>query len=259
MAKRSGTVSLIGAGPGDPGLLTLKALRAIEDCDVVVYDRLVSSAVLDLVPAGVTRICVGKRPGDHPVPQHEINRLLIRLARNGRRVVRLKGGDPFIFGRGGEELVALCAAGVVVDVVPGITAAQGCAASALVPLTHRGCASGVHYITGHCQAGENLDLDWAGLASPRSTLVVYMGRANLGRIAGQLISHGRAPSTPVLALCNGTTPDERRLEATLGTVSKLLEGAGLTGPVLLMIGEVVDLANHRATMVQDENALARHG
>ncbi|RMF04895.1 MAG: uroporphyrinogen-III C-methyltransferase [Alphaproteobacteria bacterium] len=238
----SGKVYLIGAGPGDPELLTLKAHRILQSADVVVYDRLVSPEILDLVPDGVTRLDVGKRPQNHPVPQEEINALLVTLARAGRTVVRLKGGDPLMFGRGGEEALVLHAAGIPFEIVPGVTAAQGSAAAAMVPLTHRGIASGVRYLTGHCRADADLDFDWDGLSDPDTTLVLYMGLANIATIAAALIAHGRAPSTPVLAISNATRKNERRLRASLGDIAQAIRGAELESPVLFIIGEVVALS-----------------
>ena len=183
-----GKVYLVGAGPGDPELLTLKAVRAIAEADVVVYDRLVPDSILATIGDGAARINVGKQATFHPVPQEEINDMLVRLGRAGRTVVRLKGGDPFIFGRGSEEAAELERAGIPYEVIPGITAAQGCAASARIPLTHRGLATSVRYVTGHRKANEPLDLDWATLADPETTLVVYMGLANIEEIAAKLDS-----------------------------------------------------------------------
>lgn len=238
----SGQVFLVGAGPGDPDLLTLRAYRLLQTGDALVYDRLVSTEILDIVPAGVTRVDVGKQPRHHPVPQEEINEILINLARAGRTVIRLKGGDPLMFGRGGEEAIALEAAGIAYEVVPGITSAQGTAASALIPLTHRGVASGVRYLTGHCRAGADLDFDWEGLADNRTTLVVYMGLANIAEIAAKLEAHGRDPLTPVMAVSNATRPDETRLVSTLGRIAGDCGQASLKAPTLFIIGEVVDLA-----------------
>lgn len=240
--RMPGRVSLVGAGPGDPGLLTVKAAQLIADAEVIVYDRLVSAEVLGLGNPRARLVAVGKESKHHPVPQAEINAILIREARAGRRVVRLKGGDPLIFGRGSEEAMALRDAGIVCDVVPGITAAQGCSASAGVPLTHRGVASGVRYITGHCRDDQPLDLDWKGLADPATTLVVYMGAANIAEIATRLVSEGLPRSTPVLAISNGTTPRERRVTGMLGHIAADLAGAGFDGPVLFIIGQVVSLA-----------------
>jgi uroporphyrin-III C-methyltransferase len=174
-----GIVYLVGAGPGDPELLTLKARRLLDEADVVVYDRLVSDDILALIPVGTAKISVGKQPRSHPVPQPEINALLARLASTGRTVVRLKGGDPFMFGRGSEEAAYLIEQGIAFSVVPGVTSASGCAAAVGLPLTHRGLATGVRFITGHCREDLELDLDWRGLADPNTTLVIYMGRTNV--------------------------------------------------------------------------------
>jgi len=236
-----GFVSLVGAGPGDPELLTLKGLKALSEADVVVYDRLVSDEVLALAPPGAARIYVGKQPSHHPVPQAEINDLLVRLARGGRRVVRLKGGDPFIFGRGSEEAGALARHGVPYDIVPGITSAQGCAASARIPLTHRGMAQGLRYVTGHCREDHELELDWSGLAHAETTLVVYMGMTNIGRISERLIDAGLPGDTPALAVNNGTTPRERRVLSTLANLPAAAHAAEFEGPVLFIIGKVAGL------------------
>jgi uroporphyrin-III C-methyltransferase len=240
-----GKVVLVGAGPGDPDLLTLKALKAIEAAEVVVYDRLVPAEVLALIPKGTARIDVGKQSGYHPIPQDEINALLVRLARAGRMVVRLKGGDPFIFGRGFEEALALEKAGIACEVIPGITAAQGCAASLRVPLTHRGLATGVRYLTGHCRADLPLDLDWTGLANRDTTLVVYMGLANVAEIVRNLILHGLPADTPALAVCQGTTPRERQVYASLVDLPGAAKSAGFGGPVLFIIGQVAAMAVQR--------------
>lgn len=236
-----GRIDLVGAGPGDPELLTVKALRCIEQADVVVYDRLVSKEIMELVPAGATRISVGKSPSNHPVPQEEINDLLIRLAQSGRRIVRLKGGDPFIFGRGSEEAQELALRGIPFDIIPGITAAQGCAAALKTPLTHRGLASGVRYVTGHCRQDQELAFDWAGLADPDTTLVVYMGNANIGQISEELIANGLPNDTPVLAVSKGTTPFQRHLTTTVEQLPIEIEAAALSSPVLFFIGKVAGL------------------
>lgn len=236
-----GHVHLIGAGPGDPGLLTLKALRLIQMADVVVHDRLVSQEIIDLIPAATRRIDVGKLPGLHKVPQAAINALLIDLAREGLTVARLKGGDPLIFGRGSEEAETLRTAGVGVSYVPGITSAQGAAASTGVPLTHRGLATSVRYLTGHRAGDGALDLDWASLASEETTLVVYMGAANIAEIALQLMRHGMAPSLPVLAVAAATTPRETRLLSTLGRIGTDIAAARPEAPVLFIIGQVAGL------------------
>ncbi len=235
-------VYLVGAGPGDPELLTCKARRLIEIADAVVYDRLVADEILDLIPPGVARFNVGKRSGFHPVPQGEINALLVALAQEDRRIVRLKGGDPFLFGRGSEEAAHLAAAGIVCEIVPGVTSASGCAAALGLPLTHRGLAEGVRLVTGHCREDAELDFDWRGLADPDTTLVVYMGFANIGRIAQRLMLHGLAAATPAIAVCNGTTPRQRHVRATLGTIAAVAGRAGFDGPVLFIIGRTAALA-----------------
>ncbi len=241
-----GKVYLVGAGPGDPELLTLKAVRAIGEADVVVYDRLVPPEILSTIADGVLQINVGKQAAHHPVPQEEINEMLVRLARAGRTVVRLKGGDPFIFGRGSEEAAELELAGIPYEVVPGITAAQGCAAAVRMPLTHRGMASGVRYVTGHRKANEPLDLDWKSLADPDTTLVVYMGLANIAEIVRNLIAQGLSETTPVLAVCQGTTAQESRICASLETLPVALKDVSFSGPVLFIIGKVAGLASERS-------------
>ncbi len=240
--SKQGKVVLVGAGPGDPDLLTIKALKALNDADVVVYDRLVSAEIRDLIPAGTVLIGAGKSPGRHTMTQDEINDLLITLARTGRRVVRLKGGDPFIFGRGGEEALALARAGIDYDVVPGITSAQGCAAAARIPLTHRGTASSLRFITGHCREGRELDLDWPSLTGEDTTLVVYMGHASMERIAANLIAHGLAADTPAAAIMCATTDREWKVAAPLANIAAAAREAGMTSPVLYIIGRVVDTA-----------------
>lgn len=238
--REIGRVLLVGAGPGDPDLLTVKATRAIARAEVVVHDRLVSAQVLALAPPGARRIDVGKSPGRHAVPQEAINALLVEQALQGRTVVRLKGGDPLIFGRGGEEADAVRAAGIPVEVVPGITAAQAAAATAGLCLTQRGVATGLRYVTGHRCADRPLDLDWAGLADPATTLVVYMGSANIAEIAARLMSHGMAGDMPVLAIASATLPAERRLVSRLDAVARDAAGAGLAAPVVFIIGRVVE-------------------
>ncbi len=236
-----GQVALIGAGPGDPELLTLRALNAIRSADVVVHDRLVSPEIMALVPPGVRRIDVGKLPKFHKVPQEAINALLVGLAREGLRVARLKGGDPLIFGRGSEEAEACRAEGIAVSYIPGITSAQGAAASTGVPLTHRGLATGVRYVTGHRAKDAALDLDWASLASEETTLVVYMGVANIAEIALQLMRHGMSPALPVLAVGAATTPRETRLLSTLGQIGTDVARDQPDAPVLFVIGHVAGL------------------
>lgn len=236
-----GRVFLVGAGPGDPDLLTIKAHRLIAQADVIVHDRLVSAEILALASPTTRLIAVGKEPKKHPVSQEQINEILICEARAGQMTVRLKGGDPFIFGRGSEEALALRAQGIPCEVVPGITAAQGCAANTGVPLTHRGLATSVRYITGHCKQDQALGFDWQGLADPETTLVVYMGVANIEEIAVRLISAGRSSATPVLAINNGTTRKERRIVADLNEIAEATRRADFAGPVLFIIGEVVSL------------------
>lgn len=240
-----GMVHLVGAGPGDPDLLTMKAHRLLQRADVVVYDRLVSAEVLAMTRRDAERIYVGKRRGNHSLSQDEINARLVALARAGKSVVRLKGGDPFVFGRGGEEIEALAHAGIAVEVVPGVTAALGCAASAGIPLTHRDHAQTCVFVTGHRKDG-TLDLDWPMLARPRQTVVIYMGIEALPTIASQLVAHGLAASTPVALIENGTTDRERRVVGTLATIERQAARAHLQGPTLCMVGAVVGLAMAQA-------------
>jgi uroporphyrin-III C-methyltransferase/precorrin-2 dehydrogenase/sirohydrochlorin ferrochelatase/uroporphyrin-III C-methyltransferase len=252
MNSRSPRVYLVGAGPGDPELLTVKAHRLLSRADAVVYDRLVSTEVLSLVPPGATRIYAGKTAGSHPLPQDEINTLLVKLARSGRTVVRLKGGDPFVFGRGSEEAAFLARHDIPFEVVPGITAASGCTARLGIPLTHRGLATGVRFVTGHCRGDQPLDLNWHSLADADTTLVVYMGVAHLDRIAGQLINAGLSPDTPAAAIASGTMADERICRSTLAGLAAAVGAAGLRPPVLTVIGRVVSLADMLATPLDDE-------
>ncbi len=239
--EQAALVHLVGAGPGDPELLTLKAWRLLQRADVVVHDRLVGKGILDFVPASALRIDVGKKPGEHRFDQNSINALLAELAAPGRTVVRLKGGDPFVFGRGGEEALYLLRRGIQVEVVPGITAAFGCAAVSRVPLTHRGVATGVRFVTGHCRDGWWLDLDWKSLADPATTLVVYMGLLHVEEITARLIRAGLDRATPAMAVENGTHAEERRLRASLGELAPAVRDAGLKSPVLFIIGPVVEI------------------
>lgn len=232
-------VLLVGAGPGDPELLTLKAVKALAQAEVIVHDRLVSEAVLQVAPDSAMRISVGKEPGRHSYKQAEINDLLVHLARQGKRIVRLKGGDPFVFGRACEEIEALEAAGIGWAVVPGITAAQGCSASAGIPLTHRGLARSLRFVTGHCRADQPLDLDWKGLADPQTTIVFYMGAATATQLSTRLIENGMPPETPALSISQGTTPNERRVFSRLDRLPADLEEARLPGPVLIIVGRAV--------------------
>ncbi|MEI7062082.1 siroheme synthase CysG [Dickeya chrysanthemi] len=240
---RQGEVALVGAGPGDAGLLTLRGLQVIQQADVVLYDHLVSNDVLDLVRRDAERICVGKRASAHLLPQEEINALLVKLAQEGKRVVRLKGGDPFIFGRGGEELQQVAQAGIPFQVVPGITAAAGATAYAGIPLTHRDYAQSVIFITGHCRPDGDA-LDWSTLARGRQTLAIYMGTVKSAEISQQLIAHGRAPDTPVAVIGRGTRQDQVVLTGTLAELESLAQQAPT--PALLVIGEVVNLHQHIA-------------
>ncbi|MDX2235930.1 MAG: siroheme synthase CysG [Hyphomonadaceae bacterium] len=247
---KAGVVHLVGAGPGDPDLLTIKALRALQDADIIFHDKLVDPRVLDLGRRDAERVFVGKARGDHAVPQREIEARMIAAARKGLRVVRLKGGDPFVFGRGGEELEALKAAGVETHVVPGITAALGVAAEAQIPLTHRDHAQAVTFVTGHARAG-GPGPDWTALAQERCTLVVYMGVDTAAQTSAALIAAGRDPATPVAVIENGTAPTMKRADGLLRDLAHLIAQAGIVGPALLIIGEV---AGARAAAAQERAA-----
>jgi len=238
--RAAGEVTLVGAGPGDPELLTLKALRALQDADVILHDRLVSTAILDFARRDATKICVGKTAGAESTTQDEINGLLIQHAAQGKRVVRLKGGDPFIFGRGGEELEALARARIDFSVVPGITAASGCAAYAGIPLTHRDYAHSVSFVTGHADK-HGVEPDWRALAAQGATAVFYMGLARLDHIVARLLEHGATPARPAAIIAHGTTPNQQVIAATLGTIVGAASTADLESPALLMVGEVVAL------------------
>jgi uroporphyrin-III C-methyltransferase len=236
----AGRVWLVGAGPGDPELLTIKAQKALLAADVVVHDGLVSDEILDLAPADARRISVAKRKSRHSYEQAEINRMLVAFAREGLQVVRLKGGDPFVFGRGGEELEACREAGVECLVIPGVSAAMAAGASAGVPLTHRGVAQALTFVTGHAAKGAEPDLDWESLAKPNQTVVIYMGVSTAAAISARLIAAGRAGSTPALIVENASRRDERRVVTTLAGLAEA--AAGLAGPALLMLGEAMALA-----------------
>ena len=244
MSQLSGAslVSLVGAGPGDPELLTLKGYARIQGADVVVYDRLVSAAILDLVPPGTSRIFAGKAANHHRMPQDEINDTLVRLARGGRRVVRLKGGDPFIFGRGSEEAQHLARNGIPFEIVPGITAASGCAAYAGIPLTHRGISESIIFVTGQLRDGSLAHVDWESVRRGATTLVIYMGLANIERICRELIDSGLPPTTPAAVIENGTLPDQRTVHATIAALPDRARAVSLRAPSLFVIGGVVDLA-----------------
>jgi uroporphyrin-III C-methyltransferase/precorrin-2 dehydrogenase/sirohydrochlorin ferrochelatase len=257
-----GEVYLVGAGPGDPDLLTFRALKLMQQADIVFYDRLVSAPILELVRREAERVYVGKRRGEHAVAQPDINELLVRHARAGRRVLRLKGGDPFIFGRGGEEIGHLASRGIPFQVVPGITAAAGCAAYAGIPLTHRDCAQSVRFVTGHLRDGA-VDLDWTSLCCTDETLVFYMALTGLPTICEQLIAHGMDPGMPVALIQQGTTPDQRVLVSTLQAMPRALAEAGMRAPTLAIVGRVVGLRDQlewfrpdRAQAREDSSGIA---
>lgn len=235
-----GEVYLVGAGPGDPELLTLKALRLMQQADVVIYDRLVSAPILELCRRDAEKVYVGKARSNHSVPQEGINALLVKYAQAGKRVCRLKGGDPFIFGRGGEEIQELFAAGIPFQVVPGITAASGCSAYAGIPLTHRDYAQSVRFLTGHLKAGSP-ELPWRELVYENQTLVLYMGLVGLEHICQQLIAHGQRPDMPVALVSKGTTPEQKVVVGTLSNIASKIAEYQIHAPTLTIIGEVVSL------------------
>jgi uroporphyrin-III C-methyltransferase len=240
-ADLPGTVYLVGAGPGDPELLTVRAERLLRRCDALVYDSLVPAALLELVPAQCERRFVGKRRGHHSVPQRSTNAVLVELARRHRCVVRLKGGDPFLFGRGGEEAAHLAAAGIPVQVVPGVTSGIAAPAYAGVPVTHRAAGSSVTFVTGHEEIDKQRPgVDWQGLARCSDGLVIYMGLHNLRRIAEELQAGGLAPSTPALVIQQGTVVGQRQLFSTLALLADQVEAEGLASPSIVVIGAVVD-------------------
>ncbi len=249
-SRENGEVYLVGAGPGDPDLLTLRALQLMQQTDVVLYDSLVTSEVLDRVRRDAEKIHVGRRRGQSGLSQSDINALMFTNAREGKRVLRLKGGDPFIFGRGGEEIAALAKHGIAFQVVPGITAAIGCAAYAGIPLTHRDYAQSVRFVTGHRQ-GDTVNLDWTELVRPDQTVVFYMGLAGLRSICEQLLSHGAEPDTPAVLIENGTMPDQRLILGTLRDLADRVDREDIEGPTVTIVGEVVKL--HDALKWRDTN------
>ena len=235
-----GEVYVIGAGPGDPELLTLKALQLMQQADVVVYDYLVSNEIMELVRRDADLVCVGKRLGDHSVAQEDTNQMLVDLAKQGKKVCRIKGGDPFIYGRGGEEVQILAANQVSYQIVPGITAAAGCSAYAGIPLTHRDHAQAIQFVTGHCKK-DGQELDWQSLAKPNQTLAIYMGVIKSPHIQAQLLKHGRGADTPVAIIENGTRKNQRVVTGKLGELADLIERHSIISPALLIIGEVASL------------------
>ena len=237
---QGGKVWLVGAGPGDPDLLTIKASRLISQADTIVYDHLVGEGIMDLARPDARIIYAGKEASKHTLPQDSINQLLVDLAREGLSVVRLKGGDPFIFGRGGEELETLAASGIPFEVVPGVTAAAGCAAYSGFPLTHRDHAQSVTFVTGHLKDG-TVNLDWPALARPKQTVVFYMGIGAAGEICRQMMEHGLPSLTPAAVVRNGTQADQQTLIATLGTLPDRIAEAGIKPPALIVVGSVVRL------------------
>lgn len=250
-----GLVTLVGAGPGDPELLTLKAVKALQAAKLVLYDHLVSPAVLDFLPPDADRVYVGKESSRHTLPQASIIELMLRLARSGRPVLRLKGGDGYIFGRGGEEAQALAAASIPFTVVPGLTAAQGAAASVGIPLTHRDHACALVLATGHTRDERGLDMDWPMLARPRQTVVLYMGVNNLPQICRQLIAHGLQADTPAALVEKATLPDERCITGTLADLPQLALTHGVKPPALIMVGGVVSLRAQLMPLAEGSTAI----
>ena len=236
-----GRVILVGAGPGDPGLLTVRAVAALKSADVVVHDGLIDSRVLDMAPADTHRISVAKQRARHTLPQEAINALIVAHVRTGSIVVRLKGGDPFIFGRGGEEVEAVRAAGLPVEVIPGVSAALGCAAEAMLPLTHRDHSSAVSFVAGQCKG--LADQDWSGLAGKGRTLVIYMGVATCPEIADKLMADGVAPDMPVAVLEKGTLDGSRAMKTLLADLGPMVEREKVQSPAIIVVGEVVELSD----------------
>ena len=237
---RQGEVALVGSGPGDAELLTIRAMRFIEQAQIAIYDRLVSDEILDLLPENCERFYVGKEQAKHCVPQDKINEILAEQAKLGKRVLRLKGGDPFIFGRGGEEAEYLLQNGVSCHVCPGVTAASGCTTYSGIPLTHRGVAQGCTFITGHLQNDGQLNLPWQSLASDAQTVVFYMGINTLPTIAKELVNHGRKASTPAALIYKGTQPEQQTYRGTIDTLADLVKKHDIKPPTLIVIGDVVN-------------------
>ncbi|MCG8511974.1 MAG: siroheme synthase CysG [Rhodospirillales bacterium] len=249
----AGLVSIVGAGPGDPDLLTFKAMRALQNADVVLYDRLVAPEILDYARRDADRVNVGKGKGRPSASQDQIHALMIKHARAGQRVVRLKAGDPFVFGRGGEELEVLRSHGIDTEVVPGVTAAMGCAGATGIPLTHRDVTSAVTFVTGHGQSGGTAP-DWSALAKSAHTLVIYMGVSTAAEIAGNLIAHGLAPSTPVAVIENGTRANQKTVRGDLAGLAELITDSGIKGPAIIIVGEVT--ARQRSSLPEMPAAVA---
>lgn len=238
--KPTGKVSIVGAGPGDPDLLTVKAIRAIENADLILFDHLVSEEIRALFPSAVPAFYVGKKKGQHSIAQKDLNSLLIKKASAGKHICRVKGGDPYVFGRGGEEALALAQAGITVEVVPGITAASGCSAYAGIPLTHRGMAQGCTFVTAHGET--EADLNWSALANMRHTLVFYMGLSKASWIQDSLLKHGMPGRTPVAFIENGCRADQRVIQGYLYELAELVERYNIESPALIVVGDVVTLA-----------------
>ncbi|MXP47179.1 uroporphyrinogen-III C-methyltransferase [Altererythrobacter luteolus] len=249
---KTGTVFLVGAGPGDPDLLTMRAARLLQNATLIVHDGLVDPAILALASSGATLICVAKKRSKHTLPQDQINALLVREAHAGRDVVRLKGGDPFIFGRGGEEMEDCHAAGVPVEVVPGISAANGAAAAAGIALTHRDSASIVSFVAGQCKGLK--DQDWAGLAGQNRTLVIYMGVKTAPQIAEKLMEDGLSPAMPVAVIENAARPEMRVLRGPLAALPEIVENHSVVSPALIVIGEVTARGDHAIARIAEEAA-----
>lgn len=239
-AKPNGKVWIVGAGPGDPDLLTLRAYKAITTADLILFDSLVSDEIRALFPQSVPAFYVGKRKGDHSIAQKDLNALLVKKARDGKTICRLKGGDPFVFGRGGEELLTLLKSGVDAEVIPGVTAASGCSTYAGIPLTHRGLAQGCTFVTGHGE--HDLNLNWQALASVNHTLVFYMGLTNAEPIKSQLIAHGMPANTPAAVIENGCREEQRVLIGSVGELPKIITNNDVQSPALIVVGDVVSLA-----------------